>query len=267
MTARARFWLGFFFLVVASITALALSGLTWVDIRHIGTPRNALIIEGVDVKVPLPDASEGRVLPEVPVTTTGAYEFMFGTQGDPVRWDPCRPIPFVINPDGSPEGGDDLILEAVSRVSAVSGLAFEFEGHTSEVASFERPLVQQDLYGGDFAPLIFGWADGTSDPDLADSVTGLGGSSSVPGAFGTQRYLVGGVVLLDGPDVSRILSSQGGPPLVVAVIMHETAHVVGLGHVDDPTELMNDTNSSLLDWGPGDLEGLAIAGAGPCQSV
>jgi hypothetical protein len=95
----------------------------------------------------------------------------------------------------------------------------------------------------------------------------LGGSSSVPGAFGDQRYLVGGVVLLDAPDITRIVLSQGGPPLARAVIMHEIAHVVGLGHVDDPTELMNPSNSSLIDWGPGDRAGLAIAGAGPCQSL
>jgi len=267
MTSRAKFWLGFAFLVTASVTALVLSGMTWTDIKHIGTPRNALLIEGVNVKIPFPEESDGRVLPEVPITTTGDYSFMFGTQDDPVRWDPCRPIAYVINPDGSPTGGDDLIFEAVSRVSEASGLAFQFEGYTSEVASFERPLVQEDRYGDRFAPLIFGWSDEATDADLVDSVTGLGGSSSVPGAFGSQRFLVGGVVLLDGPDVEKILVSQGGAPLAVAVIMHETGHVVGLGHVDDSTELMNPSNSALLDWGPGDREGLSIAGSGPCQNL
>ena len=94
---------------------------------------------------------------------------------------------------------------------------------------------------------------------------GLGGSSSVTGAYGDQRYLEGGTVLLDSTDVAGLLKTGQGRALARAVIMHEIGHVVGLAHVADPSELMNASNTSLTTWGPGDLEGLAIAGAGPCE--
>ena len=41
--------------------------------------------------------------------------------------------------------------------------------------------------------------------------------------------------------------------------MHELGHVVGLGHVDDPCELMNADNKGRTSFGSGDLRGLGRA--------
>ena len=46
--------------------------------------------------------------------------------------------------------------------------------------------------------------------------------------------------------------------------MHELGHVVGLDHVKDRHELMNPEYLGLDTWGPGDRQGLAVLGAGPC---
>jgi hypothetical protein len=51
---------------------------------------------------------------------------------------------------------------------------------------------------------------------------------------------------------------------VRAVILHELGHLVGLGHVADPNQLMSETNYGLHDFGPGDQEGLARLGGGTC---
>ncbi|GIG54270.1 hypothetical protein [Demequina activiva] len=241
------------------------TGFEWQAWDKIGQPRNVLMVDGEQIRIPLPDGEPRRLAAEVSVTTSGSHGFMFEEAGQgPTLYDPCRPLAWVVNPDGMPEGAQQMIEEAVADVSRRTGLVFEYGGTTTEVASFDRPLFQE-RYGEDFAPIIVGWSDEDTVSDLEGSVTGLGGSSSVNGAYGEQRYLAAGVVILDSEDVADLMASQRGTALATAVIMHELAHVIGLAHVEDPSELMNAENSMLITWGPGDLQGLAMAGAGPCQ--
>ncbi|MET3351312.1 UNVERIFIED_ORG: putative Zn-dependent protease [Arthrobacter sp. UYEF1] len=48
-----------------------------------------------------------------------------------------------------------------------------------------------------------------------------------------------------------------------AILMQELGHVLGLDHVDDPTQLMYG-NSGQFDFGDGDRAGLALLGTGEC---
>ena len=48
-------------------------------------------------------------------------------------------------------------------------------------------------------------------------------------------------------------------------MLHELAHVVGLGHVDDPEQVMHDTVLGKAASGDGDLRGLRAVGNGPCS--
>ena len=46
---------------------------------------------------------------------------------------------------------------------------------------------------------------------------------------------------------------------------HEFGHLVGLDHVDDPTQLMYpSTSPAVSTFGGGDLAGLAALGSGAC---
>lgn len=240
-------------------------GLT--DVQHFGTPRNSVMVGDREVTIPLPDGSAQRRRAIVVPQSTGSYEFLFDDAGAaPVRYDPCRPIPWVLSPEGMPTDAEPLLHAAVDRVSEASGLELVYEGTTAEPADFGRALVQP-RYGDRFAPVVIGWSTAAQNPDLKGAVTGVGGSSAVNGAYGDQRYLHAGVIILDSQDMSTLMVGAGGQALAQAIVMHEWGHVLGLAHVSDAGELMNASNTALTSWGPGDLEGLALAGSGHCEEV
>jgi hypothetical protein len=64
-----------------------------------------------------------------------------------VAYDPCRPVHYVVRPDLAPPGTDQLIQEAVSAVSAASGLQFVYDGATAEAPAKDRETYQPDRYG------------------------------------------------------------------------------------------------------------------------
>ncbi|PKQ25702.1 MAG: hypothetical protein CVT64_08365 [Actinobacteria bacterium HGW-Actinobacteria-4] len=244
---------------------MIVTGFSASDFANLGKPRNAIVDGGVLVTIPLPEGPAIRRAGAVPVLTTGEYEFFYTTpDGEPIRYDPCRTLRWVLAPAGMPEGAEPFVHDAFADVQSRTGLVFEYEGYTDEVVSSDR-LLFQDRYGERFAPIVVGWSTPADSPELTAGIAGLGGSSSVRGAYGDQRYLVSGLVLMNIDSVERLMGTTHTKGLIKAIIKHEIGHVVGLGHVEDTGELMHHDNLSLKDWGPGDLAGLAIVGNGPCQ--
>ncbi|MGV8976468.1 MAG: matrixin family metalloprotease [Cellulomonas sp.] len=226
-----------------------------------------ITIQGRLVAVPAPVKDAVRVLPHVGVASSGSYAFLDVTaSGAPVGFDPCRPVGYVVRPDGAPAAGDQLIAEAVATISGATGLAFVDAGYTSEEPVLDRPLVQA-RYGDGWAPVLLAWSDDGAYPELSGPTAGLGGASVVPAAKGSGEFLAGGRVLLDAPDLTAILASPDGYARARAVIVHEVAHVVGLDHVADAAELMAPTMGALTELGPGDRAGLALVGQVPCDGA
>jgi len=223
-------------------------------------------VDGRAVEVPRPPPSTGRPMAPVPVTTSGSHAFLHVTEaGLPVGYDPCRPVTYVVRPDGAPQQGPALLADAVAIVSAATGLAFVATGATDEPPALDRPIIQEERYGEGWAPVLVTWSDEEQVPELAGLVAGVGGSAAVPGADGTGTWLAAGRLVLDAPDLAEILAGPGGYERARAVLVHELAHVVGLDHVADPAELMNPTTSARTDLGQGDLQGLALVGRAACQ--
>lgn len=203
-----------------------------------------------------------------PPASTGSKAFALQTHGGTgqplVAYDPCRPVHYVIRPDNTLPGGDSLIREAISAVSAASGLHFIYDGTTTEAPADERKPYQPERYGKRWAPVLITWSTPEETPGLAGRVAGDGGSTIIQ-APGHPLVLVAGQVRLDAPDLAGIMANRpDGAAQVRAIIMHELGHVLGLDHINDPTQLMHADNMGLQDFAPGDRAGLALLGSGVC---
>ena len=212
---------------------------------------------------PPADAQATRIMPAVVVPDTpGRYAYLQTLpDGSPVTYDPCRPIHVVINPAGAPEGGEEAVRKALSRLSAATGLAFVIDGYSDEVPLSDRP----DIVDGAWAPVLIGWGTEQTEPRLAGSVAGLGGSVAVSVSGPESARYVTGDVLLDA-DAMRSFGTIVGHRDQESVALHELAHVLGLDHVPADSELMSATYLGKRDLGPGDLAGLARLGQGSCHT-
>lgn len=75
------------------------------------------------------------------------------------------------------------------------------------------------------------------------------------------------MLALDGPSFAALQpkGKVSAEDVGRAVILHELGHLVGLGHVEDPTQVMYPSSSyEVTSLATGDLNGLAKLGRGDC---
>jgi hypothetical protein len=229
-----------------------------------------------DGKAPPPGLEESDHRLGTPAPVPGgsdSYAFMGeGTDQPFIAYDPCRPIHYVVRPSNAPAGGDKIIADAVASVSRATGLAFINDGPTNEAPATDRPAYQPGQYGNRWAPVLFAWETQAEQPQFTPNLLpgsrttlGLGGSMAVT-VDGKEATYVTGQVRLNAAALGAMSQSPAGAARVTAAVKHELAHVVGLNHVADPTQLMAATMSDRVqDFAAGDLTGLARLGNARCR--
>ena len=192
-----------------------------------------------------------------------AFRFFARTVGGrPVRWNPCAPIRYQIDLGQMPRNAAADIHEAFVRMHRVTGIEFRFEGFV-EVDIFDRfgqrDFVSPGPAGGiAWAPILVAWRPQQTLLDFGaeGDVIGLG----LPIASRLDRgQFVSGVIVLNA-DAELLPGFETGfdrGPLV----LHELAHVMGLGHVSDRSQLMFRRSVGwVTGFGDGDRVGLERLG-------
>jgi hypothetical protein len=168
--------------------------------------------------------------------------------GSPVRG--CAPVHLVVNPADGPPDALAAVEAAADALSEASGLPVVVDGPTEAAPSADWPQVGR--------PVLVAWAaPGTGQLGAS------GKSGAATSAWVGDRY-VSGLVVLNSEHIDLMRTGYGGDR-TGALLLHEVGHVLGLGHVDDPTQVMYPTVGAAITLEGGDRTGLAAVGTDACS--
>lgn len=189
----------------------------------------------------------------------------------PVRWNPCEPIHFVVNPAGATTTGVADVREAFHRLEVATGLSFVDDGFIDEVPQGNR-AYQPDRYPGRWAPIIVHWT--TTNRSQGDvQVVGGGIPTRVGDAYVTANLFLNPQAVIDARTREPVPGGFADQPTIGPigaqgvtwgrVILHELAHITGLGHVRDTSQLMypeTTEQTGTTAFQNGDMAGLRYLG-------
>jgi hypothetical protein len=192
------------------------------------------------------------------------YSFLEAQRGgcQPVRFNPCEPIHYVVNAKLAPPGAVDDMAEAIRRVEAATGLTFVNDGPTDEPAALSRPLAQPQRYGDRWAPILIVWDHGAP---FRMELTNPGGGRSVPvdGVSVSGSLIVNIDATAQDHGRSRPADGFGEGATWGRVFIHELGHLLGLGHVARSDQIMFTelgVQQGEAVFHAGDLAGLRLLG-------
>jgi hypothetical protein len=177
--------------------------------------------------------------------------------GRPARYNPCEPLRYVVNLSDAPADALNDVQEAAQLASEASGIDIVYEGASTELPSLTRSAFIPDLYGDRWPPVLIAWMP--QDPRVfREHDVGAAASDAVENSSGELVYVTGNIILNADKELSSGFSAGR---TWGKVILHEWGHILGLDHVDNPTQVMHASLvSSPARWGTGDEAGLRAVG-------
>ncbi len=188
-------------------------------------------------------------------------------------WDPCKPITFAVNASRATQSQIAALHLAVSQVETATGFDFIYVGEAT--GSMNTNSVDPRTTTGVTAMAVIGFSDPYETPALSGNTFGIGGVGMgidnqpqlIQSSIGQPAYIVRkGFAFADITDVARDNNPALETRLIVSVLTHEIAHIIGLSHVDDSSQLMYGNLTSRQQFNTGDLNGLYNLGEPQCPS-
>lgn len=193
----------------------------------------------------------------------------------PIRFNPCEPVPYVQNVALAPPTGANDVRQAFALLSRATGIAFVDEGTTDEVGRRGASVVER--YGERWAPILVNWTRfGNQGDDPTIQAVGRGIGSIVDGVIVSGQLMLNVDAVTDreartpvtggfGPPVGSGVGAIGPQQVTWGrIILHELAHVVGLGHTRDKGAIMYpetaEQTSRPAEFKEPDLQGLRFLG-------
>ncbi len=244
-----------------TLAALVLAALTLSACGGGGDSADEVDPLAVDTTAPQLDAcpAEGHVdtlgirsllptdIAKLPITYTFLHVAADGCT--PARFDPCAPVHYIQNAAAAPPFVAENVREAFKRLSQATGINFVDDGLTDENA--RRGPYVPERYPGRWAPILIVWEHFPPEQTSGESQI-LG--NTVPmrsGDVTVSARLRFNVDAYNDETTKAPIQDGFGPPAGSGtgpigrnnitwgrIILHELAHVVGLGHTREEGSLM-----------------------------
>lgn len=162
----------------------------------------------------------------------------------------------------------------MAELARATGMTFVYDGTTDEIMPGDTRLsYQPQRYGDRWVPILIAWESRGSGG--RDQIVGRGGATDIRGGVILTGYVGLNVDAITNPAKRSPLQSgfgtaSGSGPIGPEgvtwgrVLLHELAHLVGLGHAGDHATLMYPHSAEHTvrpaKFNAGDLAGLKLLG-------